>query len=258
VLVLAVRDQAGSMRGALVNYACHPVTLGWRELGISKDYVEFTDQVLASAWGPGAVPVFLQGCAGNVNPRWVYDRTDVEPLRPDWPDPLEERLKETRRLGRMLGGEALAAAESIMRFERTAPLDARRVEVSLPLRQGMRDEDGPPTPRPDTRYPCRAERIARDPRAIATEVQVLRVGPSYLVGLPGEIFVEYQIELRQRIRSPFVFVSGLAGDYVGYVTPPAAFAEGGYEPTATFVTPEAGGILVEAALGAVRSMETAR
>jgi len=256
VLVLSVRDPAGTMRGAVVNYACHPVTLGWNELGMSKDYVEHTCGVLKSAWGPRAVPVFLQGCAGNVNPRWVYDRPEVDPIQPpDWPESLEDRLRETRRLGRMLGGAALNAAESVTRYERDVTLDSRLLEVRLPLRPDPGDADGPPKPRPQTRYPCRAERIERDPAAIATEIQVLRVGPAFLVGLPGEIFVEYQIELRDKIASPFVFVSGLAGDYVGYVTPPAAFAEGGYEPTATFVTPEAGGILVAAALDAVRSLE---
>ncbi len=199
--------------------------------------------------------MFLQGCAGNVNPRWVYDRPEADPAPdPDWPEGLEERLRETRRLGRMLGGAALAAAESITRYERDVTLDARLVEVRLPLSPAPDDTDGPPKPRPATRYPCRAERFERDPESIATTVQVLRVGPSYLVGLPGEIFVEYQIELRRKIASPFVFVSGLAGDYVGYVSTPAAFEEGGYEPTATFVTPPAGGILVAAVLDAVRSM----
>jgi hypothetical protein len=256
VLVMSVRDAAGAARGAVVNYACHPVTLGWNELGMSKDYVEYTCGVLKSAWGPRAVPVFLQGCAGNVNPRWVYDRPEVDPIQPpDWPEGLDDRLRETRRLGRMLGGAALDAAETVTRYERDVPLDARLVEVRLPLRPSPDDTDGPPKPRPRTRYPCRAERFERDPAAIDTDIQVLRVGPTYFVGLPGEIFVEYQLELREKIASPFVFVSGLAGDSIGYVTPPAAFAEGGYEPGATYVTPEAGGILVAAVLDAVKSLE---
>ena len=39
-----------------------------------------------------------------------------------------------------------------------------------------------------------------------------------------------------------------ANDYIGYVIPPAAYDEGGYEAGITFCTPEAEGMFVDAAV----------
>ena len=83
---------------------------------------------------------------------------------------------------------------------------------------------------------------------------MLRVGDALLIGLPGEVFVEYQIELREKLPGHPVFVSELAGDSIGYLPTPAAVKEGGYEPTATYATPEAGSALVTAALNAALEM----
>ncbi len=257
VLVLSVQDRAGAPLGAVVNYACHPVTLGWTELNMSKDYVEFTCQVLKGAWGRRAVPVFLQGCAGNINPRWVYDRPDLDPApEPSWPEGLSDRLRETRRLGYMLGGAALAAASSIMKSEEALSLDARLVEVRLPVRPDLpRDlAEGREESRPGGKYPALHQRLRASPRELVTDVQVLRVGRAYVVGLPGEVFVEYQQELQEKIDSPCVLVSELSGDSISYVPTAAAVREGGYEPMVCAVTPEAGGILVRAVLQAVRDM----
>jgi len=258
LLVLSVLDAAGLPLGAVVNYACHPVSLGWEELNISKDWVEFTCRVLKGAWGPRAVPLFLQGCAANINPRWVYDKPDADPiLPPDWPAPLADRMREVRRLGNMVGGEALNAASSIMRYQAGAALDARLVEVKLPVRPDLprsmresRDES-----RPQGKYPGLHERLVKGPREIVTDVQVFRIGDAWLVGLPGEIMVEYQIELRSRIASPWVFVSSLCGDSIGYIHTPASVQEGGYEPNASYVVPEAGAMLVRAVLDAVASLQ---
>ena len=257
VLVLAVQDRDGLPRGVLVNYPCHPVALGWNELNMSKDWVQFTCRVLKDAWGQRAVPMFLQGCAANVNPRWVYDKPYADPiLPPDWPDGLEDRLREVRRLGYMVGGEALKAASSIMSWQEESTLDARLFEVRLPVRPDLPRSmaAGDEESRPAGKYPGLRQRLMREPREIVTDVHVLRVGGAYLVGLPGEVLVEYQLELREKIASPFVFVSELAGDSIGYVPTPKVVKEGGYEPGASYVTPEAGSILVRAALDAVKAM----
>ena len=47
-------------------------------------------------------------------------------------------------------------------------------------------------------------------KTFKTEVQVLRVGDYFIVGLPSEVFVEYQIETCDRPGANFTFVSELA------------------------------------------------
>ena len=256
LLLLELQTPEGRKLGAVLNYPCHGVTLGSRELGISKDFVEWSCRVLKAAWGASAVPIFLQGCAANVNPRWIYDRPELRPMPPPaWPRSLEARLRETKRLGHALGGAALAAAGDITSRVSSAPLDSRLREVRLPLRSELPPYLAKPSAGVESsKYPDLRSRLHDDRSSIETEVQVLRVGDSYIVGLPGEVFVEHQITLRSTADVPALFVSELAGDSIGYIMTPETLAEGGYEPSVCCVTADAGSLLTRAALEAIREM----
>ncbi len=65
--------------------------------------------------------------------------------------------------------------------------------------------------------------------AIDYEVQAIRVGDWALVGLPGELFVEYALNIDAR--SPFqeTAVMAYTNGVPGYIPTADAFAEGGYE-----------------------------
>ena len=62
-----------------------------------------------------------------------------------------------------------------------------------------------------------------------TDVQVLRLGEAALVGLGTEMFVEFQMMIKER--SPFrrTYVASYANDYAGYVATRRAFVGGSYE-----------------------------
>ncbi len=62
-----------------------------------------------------------------------------------------------------------------------------------------------------------------------TDVQALRLGEAALVGLAGEMFVEFQMMIKER--SPFrrTYVASYANDYAGYVATRQAFLGGSYE-----------------------------
>lgn len=258
VMVMVVRSASGETRGGLVNYACHPVCLG-HDLRISKDYVHFMCATLKDAWGEDAVPLFLQGCAGNINPRWIWDRPDLSPP-PEriMPAELGPRHREMRRLGTILGAEAQKTAESIVVHSAEASLGAVARTVALPLRADMsvamreslrRAADSDASAH--RRYGTFLRALAGGGTTYAAEVQVLRVGDGLIVGLPGEIFVEYQMEIRERLPGRPVFVAGLANDCVHYIPTPSAFREGGYEPQMSYFAPEAGHLLVEGVIAAV-------
>jgi hypothetical protein len=93
------------------------------------------------------------------------------------------------------------------------------------------------------------------PRRLTTEVQVFRIGSAYMVSLPGELFVQYGLELAKRLVPAPTLIAGYADDYIGYVTTPAE--DDGYEGESAIVPPAAGLILLSAALTAVRRCETA-
>jgi hypothetical protein len=94
------------------------------------------------------------------------------------------------------------------------------------------------------------------PRHLTTEVQVFRIGSAYIVSLPGELFVEYGLELAQQFAPAPLLIAGYADDYIGYVTTPAG--DDGYEGDSAIVPPSAGTTLLAAALTAARRCATSR
>jgi len=87
------------------------------------------------------------------------------------------------------------------------------------------------------------------PQEIETEIQVLRLGDIYLLGLPGEVLVEVGLEVKEKAGLEKLFVTTLANDSIGYVCHTEAYNEGAYEPTrGTHLAKGAGEIIITHAL----------
>jgi hypothetical protein len=108
VLVCRAADAANRTLATLVNYACHPTTLGWQNSLISPDFPGAMREVVEGA--TGAPCVFLQGASGDQGPRQGFAGD------PDMAD----------RNGRQLGYATLAALEALpppgTRFRYTGPV----------------------------------------------------------------------------------------------------------------------------------------
>jgi hypothetical protein len=92
--------------------------------------------------------------------------------------------------------------------------------------------------------------LAAMPETAEAEVQVLRIGEFAIAALPGEVFVEFGLELKES--SPFstTAVVGLANGNLGYLPTRTAFGEGGYETWRgdwTWTAEGTGELLVESA-----------
>jgi hypothetical protein len=76
----------------------------------------------------------------------------------------------------------------------------------------------------------------------------LRVGPAYIVHLPGESFVEYQLAAAEMRPDAFVCVAAYGEYGSGYIGTAAAYDQGGYEdsPRASKVAPEVEDVLLPA------------
>jgi hypothetical protein len=83
---------------------------------------------------------------------------------------------------------------------------------------------------------------------------VFRIGDSFIVGLPGELFVEYGLDLKRRAPLPTTIITLANGELQGYIVTPDNDAAGGYEATNSFFRPESGNILVDAALGLMKRL----
>ena len=85
---------------------------------------------------------------------------------------------------------------------------------------------------------------------VRTEVQAIALDEVGFVGMPGEMFAQYGLDLAARSALAPLFKIELANDYVGYIPTLAGFEDGAYETwfaRSSKLVPEAGGMLSEAA-----------
>lgn len=233
LLVGRITDPSGTVRGTLVNYACHPTTLAWANTSISPDYIGAMRETMEEA--TGATAFFLQGMSGDVAPRHQYVG-DVE---------------VADRHGRQLGFAALATLNDMepaghqLYFdsvvESGAPLAAWRHqphEISLELRAievaaDMEIKDWPGADELEQqRLACddRAleERLRRqrdirrslgDGSSFPLAVHAWRIGDAVLVGCAGEAYSELQQTLRSRFPDRALICMNLINGSVGYLPP---------------------------------------
>jgi hypothetical protein len=68
------------------------------------------------------------------------------------------------------------------------------------------------------------------------------------VSVPGEVFVEIGLAIRENSPFPRTMILGLANDYIGYVPTVDQARASGYEIVASRVTPEASLVLENGAV----------
>lgn len=253
--VLLAGPQADRPEFVAVNVPLHAAVLAGDNWLINADWPGYYYAAIRAIFGPAAVGMFLQGAQGNIN-------------HIDARDPLQGRgYKEAQRIGdamALLAAQSRAAARPV-----SGPLAWSTRVLQLPPRQispaqqawaqGVVAEAAASGQTPAGQTDGIPSLIfAREQLAMAgrcephaAEIQVLKIGDLAVVGLPGEFFVEFGLEIKRRSPAAATLVVGLANGSLGYVPTEVSFAEGGYEPTSwrySKLAPEAGKMCVEAAV----------
>jgi len=255
VRVLAVRERgAGTPLAVLINYATHPWI--FNTSGISAELAGAVAGRVAAGWtGPrGEAPVVLYttGPEGDVTLIWniaidkVWRSQPGESLEASLPRREQGFDEELARLGDRLASRVLAALASLRSWQSDLIPQAWRREVALPLKTGY--------------HPPAALRLAEWQRGAPaghhlTELQVLRLGPWTLLGLPGEPFTVLGRRIRAQAPLPELLIAAVSNDYgpVSYMAERADFEQGGYELVVTPAAAEAGERLVTEAVALLKA-----
>ena len=229
--------QNEELLAVMTYYAVHPVSHHQPEVAES-DFPGMARSTREKALG---VPhIHFSGAGGDLNASKYNDGS------------LENRPVLARRLAKGMS-DAFAAAK---RFPVTAgDLDWGGVPVSLPpgdhlneakLIEQLRDESANVSARIGAARSLAFLRYARS--GGKTDITCLTLGKARVLHMPGELFVEYQLNAA-RLR-PDLFVAMAAyGDYApGYIGTEVAYAQGGYEtgPRFSRVSPTVERVLMEA------------
>lgn len=250
------RDDDGQILSTLVNYACHPISLGWQHTVVSPDFVGPMRGLVEQRTG-GAPCLFLQGASGDLSPRRQYSG-DIECCEQN---------------GRQLGYAALSAIESMLhprhelRYDRTvesgAPLgiwtqspiepsralEAKMIQVSFPLKQrGSAEEierqaaSADATTRERLLRALRIGKFVGFGKTCSMPAWVWRLGDALIVAQPNEAYQRLQTTLRGAFSDAAVAVMNVANGWCGYLPPSDFYGNDAYS---VWQTPFAAGALEE-------------
>ena len=214
MLALAVKDGEGNVRAMVVNYAMHPDVIGGGSADfISADWPGELGRNIARFYGDQAVTLLLNGTCGDINHHtW-------EPTRQPRGGP-----HKAVQMGRALAGLAINATETAEPAESAECgmalefLDIPYYTRGEPLRSEIEAMRKRGELRPHEEYTVRLfDEWPFDGRAARVPVQVLRLGELAFVGLPGEVFVRWGLEIKHWSPGKYTFVAELANDWFGYI-----------------------------------------
>lgn len=216
VAVLRVDRADGKPLAVLVNYACHAVVFRSDNLQYSADYPGVMTKTVEQAFDGEPLCFFLPGAAGDINPYFA-----VTPL-------AEDAGKLRDWTGEQLGQEAVRVAKRIKTRAITEPsldfaedlLTARLRWNAEKLRQDVLKSSGQQAA--DEYAACLKTEFQLPVATVLINKQIA------FMSMPGEPFVEFQMNWRARSPVSDSFFLGYANGSFGYFPTIQAATRGGY------------------------------
>jgi hypothetical protein len=233
-------DQDKRPAGVVVQWNCHPETLGGKNTQLSADFVGYTVKHLADRHR--CPVVYLTGTVGGLMTSLHVEVKDAQGrVLP------EDSFEKTERYGVLVGelaDKALAGARPV----KLAPIEVRTREVFVPLdnklyqlgrQAGVLDREAFLWAGDPYKAEPAAAKEAKKPLCLKTEVGWLRLGDLEAAAIPGEIYPELVLDkvqdpadpaadfpdapiepaIYKQMRGPHKMLIGLANDEVGYIIP---------------------------------------
>ena len=262
-------DADGKVLATLVNYACHPVSLGGGNTSVSPDYVGSMRELLEAHSG-GAPCLFLHGPSGNQTPRDSYsddpavaDRNG-EILGFAALSVLQALLPPARRLefARIeRSGAELAVWErrpyavdgALQPAVRRLKMPSKAQELPADVDARLRDETDPAIRTRLTRLKQYHQNFLEG-LGQGFPVWGMRMGRCVLIGTPAEPFSDLQVELRKRFPQLAIVVANHTNGSFNYLPPRQYFGNGAYEQDCTDYGAGALETVIEAAADMIRSL----
>ncbi len=257
--VLSVNRPDGEPLARWFCHAAHGVTLGQDSVLISADWMGYAQRTI-EAVDPGVTALFAQGCCGNLNshPRGTFEIAEAQGRA------VAGAVLKAAALAEHGDDVALAYATSSVELplQDAPPVEetARILEEARAVQQAE-TEDTPEHRRSINAHAVRwAEGLhdlaQRGVTGLTTPfgLHALRVGDTAVVGLSGEVFAEYAVNIAGRSPAAHTVVTAYSNGQIGYLPTAEAFPEGGYEVAQayryarpTMLHPDCEGVVLDAA-----------
>jgi len=228
VPVLRVQKADGKPLAIVFGYACHNTTLRPDMMKIAADFAGYAQDRIETDY-PGAVALFVTGCAGDADPHPFGTLEMAKEHGDELGAAVKFVLDHAAWLVPLSGSLKTAYAESAIHF--SGPTDRASYEKLLnDPNQGRR------------RHAQRMIEALKQGQPIHTEyphyaAQAVALGDQLtLVALSGEVVVDYAIRLQKElgVEGRSLWVAAYANDVVGYIPSVRVLKEGGYEAGEAF------------------------
>ncbi|MFO7945964.1 MAG: hypothetical protein R6V19_04035 [Armatimonadota bacterium] len=234
VPVLRVLSPDGTVRVVIFGYACHPTTMGGYEIG--TDYPGFARDWVKAAY-PDAEPVFMQGCAGDIKPRYVKPNGRFGYV-------LLSEKETVAEMGHELG-RAVCTATCVP----LSPVPADRPE-------DLEEAAEHPVPLGGIAERVHIPDLDTEGKYHTIYNGAWRVGDVYIFGSQCEIGSQIGLRIKRALADMRVWTNGYTFWGGGYITDAEQYPEGGYEvDRASTVAPGTDSILVKNAIRYIRELE---
>ena len=253
VCVIAIKDEQEVVRGIYANYALHPTVIHEDSDVVTADFSGYTRMYIKQVY-PDAELVYSQGASGDQSSRYFRQGQSFD---------------EAKRIGFEIGKAAkkvldnmvyskkynlsVSWTEMLIKTRKVPSLDLMKQQVDNYKREYERLKANGASyievQNANLKYlgaedlmhfsdANKAGKLRLLDQENPAEIQVLGIGDARIVGLPGEVFVEFAQDIKAR--SPYLntFVVTIAnGCLPGYVCTKESYKIGGYETGASFLDP---------------------
>ena len=221
VLVIRIDNNEGKPLALLVNYACHPVVLGADNRQYSADFIGTMANTVEAGFDHAPLCFYLQGADGDINPYYATTAlSDGAIAKRDW-------------TGKELGEQVVRVAQSIhVDIPREPGIDFADDVLSFPLRWNAKtfrarllDTYGHKV------FEDHADLLTINPPPDHLELRVTTLLLNKriaLMGMPGEPFVNFQINWKDQCPVQDALFLGYANGYFDYFPTIEAAVQGGY------------------------------
>ena len=273
VLVGRVTDAKGKIIATLVNYACHPVSLGGGNRMISPDYYGAMREVVERDTG-GAPCLFLHGASGDMTPLRSYEAdtaiadqngrqlgyaalSALTGMLPPEQELAFDRIEDSgARLGRWSLRPKPASTKLAVMLS-----DSELAYVDLPTEVELLEALKTCTDRPLKERLERRLMVRRDVgegKSRKVRMTLWQIGDAFLVGAPAEPYSAFQKEIRARFPGHAVMVLNIVNGNIGYLAPAETYDKPGlYQIKISLFRPGCMEQVIEDTAKSLRELETA-
>jgi neutral ceramidase len=207
VQIVRLDTVAGRPLAVMIHYPCHGTSLGGRNSKISGEWMGRMQEFVEKQF-PGLGAIYIQGAAGDINPREVGGL-----------DGNADNIENTWALGEEIGREVVRVYRGLTPKPRAKPrVQIETAEILLPRQYRELFQDFTAT-------------------AVKVPTTVVRIGDLMWTTFPGEMFSSIGKQVKAASPATHAHVMGYTNGYIGYFPDQQAYAEGGYEVAVTHLDP---------------------